>query len=439
MSKFAPYDGEKPYIFISYAHKDAAVVNQMIAQMIDDGYRVWYDEGIHPGTNWDEFIASKIKGCSMLIAFLSENYLASDNCRDELNFSRDCVDNLLLVYIEPVSLPAGMEMRFGRIQAIPAYEYTNKSMFFEKLYLSRGILSFCDKLPSTYVEFNPVEEITYDEQTFEEQVYEEEPELVIEAVVPNIEPPKMAVPTPKLRVEEEDEEVPADNRKYFIGIAVAAVLFIVAIVIIIVIATNAIKKNSEATATTATAEITREAEETTTEATTTVAATSESEETTTSETTEGTTTTSETTEFTEHDAGPVNPFAPYNLTNGETYYNTEYPSFFNNTGAVYIGFNEGDECGNGVFRGTDTMSIRVPVEEGFSETVCISWYYEDSEGNITCIYSINGEIPEFYNDEMNYISIINARGSLQNGTYYVAIADPDTGDDLTVSRVYFEN
>ena len=43
-----PYIGEKPYIFVSYAHKDSEVVMRAIALLQQSGFRVWYDEGIDP-------------------------------------------------------------------------------------------------------------------------------------------------------------------------------------------------------------------------------------------------------------------------------------------------------------------------------------------------------------------------------------------------------
>ena len=45
-----PYRGDSPYIFISYSHKDSDVVFDIIGQLQMKQYRIWYDEGIDPGT-----------------------------------------------------------------------------------------------------------------------------------------------------------------------------------------------------------------------------------------------------------------------------------------------------------------------------------------------------------------------------------------------------
>ena len=102
--------------------------------MIGAGYRVWYDEGIDPGTEWDYNIASHITGCASFVAFISANYLASDNCKDELNYARDLQKERLLIYLEDVSLPMGMAMRLNRLQAIHQYTYADPEAFYEKLF-----------------------------------------------------------------------------------------------------------------------------------------------------------------------------------------------------------------------------------------------------------------------------------------------------------------
>ena len=129
-----PYAGEEPHIFISYAHRSRAEVLPVIARMQKDGYRVWYDEGIDPGTEWDENIAVHVEKCTVFLAFMAQEYLDSDNCRDELNYARDLKKNLLLIYLQDVKLPSGMALRLNRLQAIHKYTYADEEAFYEKLY-----------------------------------------------------------------------------------------------------------------------------------------------------------------------------------------------------------------------------------------------------------------------------------------------------------------
>ena len=82
------YKGDEPYIFISYAHKDSETVLPVINRLQKDGYRVWYDEGIVPGSNWDVYISEHLDGASNVLGFLSKSYVKSQNCRDELALTR---------------------------------------------------------------------------------------------------------------------------------------------------------------------------------------------------------------------------------------------------------------------------------------------------------------------------------------------------------------
>lgn len=148
-----PYKGKDPYIFISYSHKNINDVFPVIEQLQKKHYRVWYDEGIDPGTEWDENIAQHIEQCGFFIAFLSQEYISSSNCRDELNFARDRGKKRLLVYLHDVELPGGMSMRLSRLQAIHMYAYASLEDFLQKLCMAPGIdscLGGVEQIPSEW-------------------------------------------------------------------------------------------------------------------------------------------------------------------------------------------------------------------------------------------------------------------------------------------------
>lgn len=135
----APYEGEEPFIFVSYSHRNRDDALSIVERLQKDGYRVWYDEGIHPGTEWDEYIAKYVANCSLFLALLSEEYLLSSNCKDELNYARNKEKNRVLIYLQDIELPAGMELRLSRLQNIHRSGYIDENSFFDKLYTSSGI------------------------------------------------------------------------------------------------------------------------------------------------------------------------------------------------------------------------------------------------------------------------------------------------------------
>ena len=135
----APYQGEEPYLFLSYSHRNADAAAEAIRWLKAAGFRVWYDEGVIPATQWDENIARAIENCDYLLALISEAYLASSNCLDELNYARDRNIPMLLIYLEDVSLPSGLAMRLGRLLAIHRYRYDNPAAFYGKVVRAKGI------------------------------------------------------------------------------------------------------------------------------------------------------------------------------------------------------------------------------------------------------------------------------------------------------------
>ena len=83
------YEGKKEYLFASYAHKDSNEVLKVIGELYDRKYRVWYDEGIAPGSEWPKNIANHLDGCDAVVFFVSKSSIASPNCENEVSTALD--------------------------------------------------------------------------------------------------------------------------------------------------------------------------------------------------------------------------------------------------------------------------------------------------------------------------------------------------------------
>lgn len=145
-----PYEGEENYIFVSYCHKDKKHIFPIIERLVRDGYRVWYDEGIDPGSEWPEIIARHLNGCAACIAFISENSLNSHNCRREINFALLKKKPFISVVLESVQMSLGMEMQLSATQSIFKYTLTDDDEFFSKLYDAKCIIP-CLGTPNTSI------------------------------------------------------------------------------------------------------------------------------------------------------------------------------------------------------------------------------------------------------------------------------------------------
>lgn len=129
---FEAFAGDQPFIFISYAHLDADLVFPIISAWHNQGYRIWYDEGIDPGNEWPEEIANALEGCSQFLVFISPRSVLSKNVKNEINFALDMDKEFIAIHLEKTDLPSGLRLRMGDIQAIMKYRMP-ETMFNNKM------------------------------------------------------------------------------------------------------------------------------------------------------------------------------------------------------------------------------------------------------------------------------------------------------------------
>ena len=128
----ATYEGNEPYIFVSYAHKDSDVVLPIIEALADNGFRVWYDAGITAGTDYTEDIAGRILNSTVVIAFVSKLWMQSQFCLREIKFAVSQGKNILPIYLDDVVLTPGIEMILNAPQAL-FYNRVPYETFLKKL------------------------------------------------------------------------------------------------------------------------------------------------------------------------------------------------------------------------------------------------------------------------------------------------------------------
>ena len=143
-----PYEGKEAYVFVSYSHRDKDRVFPLLRTMAENGCRIWYDEGIDPGTEWPESIARHLEDSAVCLAVISENSLLSANCRREINFAVSRNKPFLSVVLEPVKMSPGMELQVSSYQSLLRYKYANEADFIGKL-LSLDVFRSCRTAPES--------------------------------------------------------------------------------------------------------------------------------------------------------------------------------------------------------------------------------------------------------------------------------------------------
>ncbi len=115
---FESYSGEGPYVFVSYAHADKIPVYQAMREFKEAGVNLWYDEGIQPAGEWVEEIAHAIKKSALFVVFVSPRSVDSRFVKSEVGYALSENKDILTIYLEQTTLPAGLSLCLQQFQSI---------------------------------------------------------------------------------------------------------------------------------------------------------------------------------------------------------------------------------------------------------------------------------------------------------------------------------
>ena len=112
------YSGSESYIFVCYAHRDAAIVYPDLVNLDKQNINIWYDEGISAGTTWRGEIAAAIKGSEKLLFYISKSSLKSGHCLREVDYALDNDIEILPIFLDGSQLPDELQLSLNRVQAL---------------------------------------------------------------------------------------------------------------------------------------------------------------------------------------------------------------------------------------------------------------------------------------------------------------------------------
>lgn len=131
---FEAFSGEGPYTFVSYAHADKVVVFNAMRQLHERGANIWYDEGIKPAGEWVEEIAHAIKASSLFLVFISPRSVDSRYVRSEVGYALSENKEILTVFVEETTLPAGLSLCLQQFQSVFLQESNWKEKALETIF-----------------------------------------------------------------------------------------------------------------------------------------------------------------------------------------------------------------------------------------------------------------------------------------------------------------
>jgi hypothetical protein len=129
-------EGDEDYIFISYKHADADLVVPIIESFQKRGYRVWFDQGLKYGEDYDDLIDLKIDGSSLFIIFITETviegaYDSDEYMKKELDVAIDTNTKIFPIFLHEVGLKGKYRMQLRGKHSIFLHEYESKEEFLD--------------------------------------------------------------------------------------------------------------------------------------------------------------------------------------------------------------------------------------------------------------------------------------------------------------------
>ena len=148
-SFFKPYEGKRPYLFVSYSHRQSDEVVGTIRLLHERHWRLWYDEGIPAGSDWPKNIETHMQQSAAVLFFLSQSALDSPNCFSEIQTALELNKSVLVLPLEDAApdgewAPLLKKCRFLALAsgAADRAEEIEKSGFLKRGYHRRPLEDF---------------------------------------------------------------------------------------------------------------------------------------------------------------------------------------------------------------------------------------------------------------------------------------------------------
>ena len=109
-TKFEAYTGDEPYLFVSYSHRDIAVVYPILDALYDKKYRIWYDDSCENGNDFRDELRHRIEKSEAVLLFVSKASMASPFCGMEIIVARENNKRLYPIYLDDVEVPPAFEI-----------------------------------------------------------------------------------------------------------------------------------------------------------------------------------------------------------------------------------------------------------------------------------------------------------------------------------------
>lgn len=131
------YDGDEPYIFVSYSHADVPKVREILKKIDKEKFRFWYDDTMEIGEDFRRELQTKIENCSAFLLFISNASMQSKYCGMEIITAFKNNKRIFPVYIDDATvIPGALKMILENLQHVKGSSINKDSKYIDKLILS---------------------------------------------------------------------------------------------------------------------------------------------------------------------------------------------------------------------------------------------------------------------------------------------------------------
>lgn len=132
---FDVYDGDEPYCFISYSHRNTDQVYGVLNELAARNFRLWYDDSMEIGDDFRNELHDRISRCEAFVLFVSEESMGSKYCGMEIITAHQLGKRIYPVQLDQsAAVPAPLKLILDNLQHVKAY--TNERRYVDKLIAS---------------------------------------------------------------------------------------------------------------------------------------------------------------------------------------------------------------------------------------------------------------------------------------------------------------
>ena len=128
------YEGDEPYIFVSYSHEDVPRVREIMKRIDREKFRYWYDDTMEVGEDFRIELQTRIERCSAFLLFVSDKSMQSKYCGMEIIVAYKNNKRIFPVYLDDNTvIPNALKMILENLQHVKGSSVNKDAKYIDKL------------------------------------------------------------------------------------------------------------------------------------------------------------------------------------------------------------------------------------------------------------------------------------------------------------------